>query len=139
MNFIDPPNPYEPGSVDEYLRKCDEFYKKRAALVHPFRQHVLDIVQESGDEPIKITTVANRFARETGHRWKNREEREDLKKQAFRIIGELIKGCLLERYRRKWVRWTPPDNPRRKALLQQVEENLKTLPKPRLMILQSAQ
>ena len=126
------PNPYEPGSVEEYFRQRDEFYKKRAALVHPFKQHILDIVQEAGDQPIKITTVANRFARETGHRWKSREEREDVKKQAFRIVGELIKGFLLERYRRKFVRWTAPDNPRRKTFLQQVEENLKSLPKPQL-------
>jgi hypothetical protein len=126
------PNPYEPGSVDEYFRQRDEFYKRRAAFVHPFTQHVLDIVQESGDDPIRITTVANRFAKETGHSWKSREEREDLKKQAFQIIGELIKGFLMERYQRKWVRWTPPDNPRRKAFEQKVEENLKKLPKPQL-------
>jgi len=126
------PNPFEPGSVDEYFHQLDEFYKKRAALVHPFTQHVLDIVEESGDDPIKITSVANRFARETGHHWKSRDEREDLKKQAFRIVGELIKGFLLQRYGRKCVRWTPPDNPRRKAFEQQVEENLKKLPKPQV-------
>jgi hypothetical protein len=123
---------YEPRKAEEHLQHQDEFYKKRAALVHPFTQHILDIVEESGDDPIKITTVANRFARETGHRWKTRDEREDLKKQAFRIIGELIKGFFLERDRRKWLKWVPPDNPRRKAFVQRVDEGLKSLPKPNI-------
>ena len=132
MIVVEDPNPYVPGSVQEHFRQRDEFDKRRAAFVHPFKQHILDIVQEGGDEPIRITTVANRFAKETGHSWKSREEREDLKKQAFRIVGELLKGFLLERYRRKWLRWTPPDNPRRKAFDQHVEENLKSLPKPQV-------
>ena len=132
MTFVETPNPYEPGSVDEYLRRTDEYYKRRAAFVHPFKQHILDIVQEAGDDPIRITSVANRFAKETGHSWKSRDEREDLKKKAFAIIGELIKGYLLERCGRKCVRWTPPDNPRRQAFLKRVEEGLKTLPKPQV-------
>lgn len=132
MPLIDPPDLSIPGSVAEYDRKWDELNKKRAAFVHPFKKHILDIIQEDDGEPVKITTVANRFARETGHSWKNRAEREDLKKQAFQIIGVLIKEFRLERYQRKWVRWTPPDNPRRKAFDQRVEENLKTLPKPQL-------
>jgi hypothetical protein len=122
---------YDVRKLEERLQQLEEYSKRRAALVHPFKQHILDIVQEAG-EPIKITTVANRFARETGHHWKSRAEREDLKKQAFRIIGELIKGFFLERYRRKWVKWTPPDNPRRQAFLKHVEENLKNLPKPQV-------
>jgi hypothetical protein len=130
--FVEDTKSYDLRKLDERLKQLDELCKKRAAIVHPFKQHILDIVQEAGDEPIKITTVANRFARETGHHWKSRDEREDLKKQAFRIIGELIKGFFLERYRRKWVRWTPPDNPRRQAFLQKVEENLKKLPKPQV-------
>jgi hypothetical protein len=130
--FVEDTRTYELWKLEEHLKQQDEFYKKRAALVHPFRQHVLDIVKESGDKPIRITTVANRFARETGHHWKSRDEREDLKKQAFRIIGELIKGFLLERHRREWVKWTPPDNPRRKAFQQRVEEALKNLPKPQV-------
>jgi len=123
---------YDFRKLEERFQQMEEASKRRAALVHPFRQHVLDIVKEAGDEPIRITAVANRFARETGHHWKSREEREDLKKRAFGIVGELIKGYLLERYRRKWVRWIAPDNPRRKAFLQHVEENCKSLPKPQL-------
>lgn len=132
MSLIDPPNLDVPGSVEEYDRKWDERLKWRASLVHPFKQHILDIVQEADGEPIKITRIANRFARETGHYWKSRREREDLKKEAFRIVGELVKGFYLERYQRTWVRWIEPDNPRRKAFLQHVEENLKSLPKPQL-------
>ena len=132
MIVVEDPQTYELRRWEEHLKQRDEYYERRAAIVHPFRQHILDIVKESGDDPIRITTVANRFARETGHYWKSRAEREDLKKQAFRMIGELIKGFFLERYRRKWVKWTPPDNPRRQAFLKHVEENLKNLPKPQV-------
>jgi hypothetical protein len=132
MIVVEDSKTYELRKREEHLQQRDEFYRKRAALVHPFKQHVLDIVQEAGDEPIKITSVANRFARETGHSWKSRDEREDLKKQAFAIIGELIKGYLLERYGRQCVKWTPPDNSRRRAFLKRVEEGLKTLPKPNI-------
>lgn len=123
--------PFDFKRDDGALNQLDASMRRRAP-VHPFRQHILDIVQEAGAEPIKITTVANRFARETGHSWKGRTEREDLKKRAFQIVGELIKSFRLERYNRKWVRWTPPDNPRRKAFLNNVEDNLKRLPKPQI-------
>lgn len=132
MIVVEDSKTYELRRWEEHLKQQDEFYRKRAALVHPFKQHILDIIKESGDNPSKITTVANRFARETGHSWKSRDEREDLKKKAFAIIGELIKGFLLERCGRKCVRWTPPDNPRRQAFLKRVEEGLKTLPKPQV-------
>ena len=132
MILVEDNKTYEVRRFEEYLRQRDEFYRKRAALVHPARKHILDIVHESGDAPIKITSVANQFARETGHHWKLRKEREALKKQAFGIIGELIKGFFLERYRRKWVRWVPPDNPRRKAFEQRLEEMTRNYPKPDL-------
>ena len=130
MIFVEDNKSYELRRVEEHLRQRDEFYRKRGALVHPARQHVLDIVHESDGDPIRITSVANQFAHDTGHHWKLRNEREELKKQAFRIIGELIKGFYLERFKRKWVRWVPPDNPKRKAFEQRVEEMARNLPKP---------
>ena len=122
---------FDPEKWDEQRRRWDEISRKRAAQVHPANQHVLDIIMEAND-PIKITTVANQFARETGHSWKSRAEREDFKKKAFRIVGELIKGFFLERHRRKWVRWVPPDNARRRAFEQHVDEVVKSLPKPNI-------
>jgi hypothetical protein len=132
MIFSEDAKTYDLRRLDEHMKQQQEFLKRRTVRIHPFKQHILDIVQESGDDPIRITTVANRFAKETGHRWQSRAEREDLKKRAFRVIAELIKGFLLERHRRKWVRWPSPDNPRRKAFLQRIEANLKSLPKPQL-------
>lgn len=123
---------FDPEKWDEQRRRWDEMCRKRAAQVHPDKQHILDIIHEADGKPIKITSVANQFARETGHHWKLRKEREEFKKQAFRIIGGLIKGFLLERYRRKWVRWVPPDNPKRKAFEQRVEEMARNLPKPNI-------
>jgi hypothetical protein len=132
MIFVEDPRTYELRKFEEHLKQRDEYYRKRAALVHPFKQHILDIVQDSGDDPIRITTVANQFASETGHRWKSRDEREDLKKQAFSIVGELIKGFRLERFQRTCVRWLPPDNPRRRAFDRRIEANLRSLPKPNI-------
>ncbi len=132
MIFVEDSKTYQLRKITEFLRQQDECCRKRAARIHPCKQHILDIVQESGDEPIRITSVANRFAKEMGHRWKSRAEREELKKQAFRLIGELLKGFFLERCRRKWVRWIPPDNPRRKAFEQKVEEIIRNLPPPNI-------
>ena len=132
MIFVEDNKTYELRRVEEHLRQRDEYYKKRAAQVHPATQHVLDIVHESDGDPIRITSVANQFARETGHHWKLRKEREELKKQAFSIIGELIKGFRVERYRRRWVRWMPPDNPLRKAFERQTEEMFKVHAKPNI-------
>src|SRR5262245_44777091 len=127
MIFVEDQRSYVLRKLDEFLRQRDEYFRKLGSHVHPARQHVLDVVKEAGDEPIRITTVANQFARETGHSWKSRDEREELKKQAFRIVGELVKGFFIERYRRRWVRRMPPDNPRRLAFLQRVEELVKSL------------
>lgn len=132
MIFVEDNKSYVDRKFEEDLRQRDEYYRKRGALVHPAKQHILDIVHESGDDPIRITSVANQFARDTGHSWKLRKEREELKKQAFRIIGELIKGFHLERFNRKSVRWVPLDNPRRRAFEQRVQEMIKNFPKPNL-------
>ena len=76
MIVVEDHRTYDFRKLEERLQQLEEASKRRAALVHPLKQHILDIVQETGDEPIKITTIANRFAREIGHRWKSREERE---------------------------------------------------------------
>lgn len=132
MIFVEDDRSYQLRKWDEHLRQRDEFYKKLGAWVPPARRHITDIIKESGDDPIRITTVANRYARETGHHWKSRKEREELKLQAFRIVGELIKGYFIERYRRNWVRWMPPDNPKRKAFERRVDEMVRSLPKPNI-------
>jgi hypothetical protein len=132
MIFVEDNKTYELRQIEEYYRQLDAFYKKRAATVDPERQHILDLVRESGDTPIRITTVANQFARESGHHWKSRAEREKLKKQALRNIGRLIQACYLERYKRNWVRWVPPDNAKRKALVQHVDVICSNLPRPNI-------
>jgi hypothetical protein len=132
MIIVEDNKTYELRRVEEHLRQRDEYYRKRAAQVDPERQHILDIVHESDGDPIRITSVANQFARKTGHSWKPRAETVKLKKQALRIVGELINGFYLERFNRKWVRWVPPDNPRRKAFEQRVDEMTRSFSKPNL-------
>lgn len=132
MILVEDNQTFELRKFEEHLRQRDEFYRRRAAQIHPARQHILDIVKESRDIPIRITSVANQFAREIGHRWKSRSEREEFKKQAFRIVGELIKGFFLERHNRNSVRWIPSDNPKRKAFLDRIEAITKNLPKPNI-------
>ena len=116
---------------EEHRRQHEELARKRAAQVHPQKQHVLDLIKEA-DEPIKIVRVANQFAEESGHRWDSRATKADLRLLAFRIIAGCVKDFLIARHRRRWVVYLGPDNPRRRAWLQRIEETIKSFPKPNI-------
>ena len=91
----------------------------------------MDIIREAGG-PIKIVDVANQFSREAAHYWDNRKTRAELRLRAFSIVAGCIKGFLIERRKRKFVVYLGPDNPRRQAWLQKIEETVKNFPKPNI-------
>lgn len=99
-------------------------------ILHPQQQLIRDLVEEHCDDPVRITTIVNRFAKIL--RYENRRERDQKRIQGFQQIGQLIKACLLERHGTHKVRWVPMDNPRRRALEQQWEDDVRRLPSPRL-------
>ena len=123
MIFVEDNKSYELRMVEEWRRQQDEDCRKCARQFPPLTQLILDIIKSNGDDPIKIVHVVNQFVREAGHDCKSRAERVELKLKAFRTISNLLHGFFIERYRRKWVLWMPPDNPKRKALELKVEEN----------------
>ena len=131
MIFVEDDKSYQVRQFEEYLRQRDEFYRRRAALVHPEKQHVLDIIREAGG-PIKIVEVANRFSRESGHHWDSRATKADLRLRAFRMVGMCMKEFLIARHERKWVVYLGSDNPRRRAWLQKIDETMRTFPKPNI-------
>ena len=53
-----------------------------------------------------------------------------LRLMAFQWVGMCVKQFLIARHRRKWVVYVGPDNPRRKAWLQSIEDTIKNFPKP---------
>jgi len=99
-------------------------------ILHPQQQLIRDLVEDHGDDPVRITTIVNRFAKI--QRYDNRRERDEKRLQGFQQVGQLIKGCLLERHGTHKVRWVPMDNPRRRQLEQRWDELARSLPPPRL-------
>jgi hypothetical protein len=99
-------------------------------ILHPQQQLIRDLVEEHGDDPVRITTIVNRFAKIL--RYTNRRERDQRRLQGFQAIGQLVKGCLLERHGSHKVRWVPMDNPGRRALEQLWNDALRSLPAPNL-------
>jgi hypothetical protein len=131
MIIVEDNKTYELRQVEEHLRQRDEYYKKRAAQVHPEKQHVLDLIKDA-DGPIKIVDVANQFSRESGHHWDSRATKYELRLRAFHIVAGCMKEFLIARHKRKWVVYLGPDNPRRRAWLQKIEETVKNFPKPQI-------
>jgi hypothetical protein len=122
---------YEVRRIEEFLRQEEEVAKKRAAQVHPEKQHVLDIIQGAG-EPILIVDVANQFSHEAGHHWDSRATKADLRLRAFRMVAMCVKEFLIARHRRRWVVYLGPTNPRRQAFLEEIENTVKNFSKPRI-------
>ena len=131
MILVEDNTSYQVRQFEEYPRQQTEVAKKRAAQIHPEKQHILDIIREA-DGPIKIVEVANRFSHEAGHHWDCRATKAELRLRAFRIIAGCIKGLLIERHKRKFVVYLGPDNPRRQAWLQGIEETMRNFPKPNI-------
>lgn len=123
--------PFRIEEWDEHRRQQEELIRKRAALVHPVKRHILDIIEGAGG-PIKIVEVANKFAKEAGHHWDNRATKAALRLMAFQWIGMCVKEFLIARHKRKWVVFLGPDNPQRKAWLQRIEDTIKNFPKPNI-------
>jgi hypothetical protein len=131
MIFVEDTRTYELRKLEEHLKQQDEYYRKRAAQVHPEKTHILDLIREA-DGPIKIVQVANQFSREAGHRWDSRSTKAELRLRAFRIVAQCVKEFLIARHKRKWVVYLGPTNPRRQAWLQRIEETVKAFPKPQI-------
>ena len=131
MIFVEDNKTYELRRIEEHLRQREEYYRKRAAQVHPETQHVLDIIKEA-DGPIKIVDVANQFSREVAHYWDNRKTRAELRLRAFSIVAGCLKDFQIERHKRKCVVYLGPDNPRRRAWLQGIEQTMRNFPKPNI-------
>lgn len=134
MIFVEDNKSYQVRQVEEQLRLQDEYYKKRAAQVHPQKQHILDIIWEA-DGPITIVNVANQFSREAAHHWDNRRTRAELRLRAFSTISGCMKEFLIARHMRKFVLYLGPDNPRRQAWLRQIDETIRDFPKPNIWCL----
>ena len=131
MILVEDNRSYEVRRFEEHLRQQDEAAKKRAAQVHPEKQHILDIVQEAGG-PILIVDVANQFSREVAHYWDSRTVKAELRLRAFHIVAMCVKAFLIARYKRKWVVYLGPTNPQRQAFLQKIEDTIRKFPKPRI-------
>jgi hypothetical protein len=74
---------------------------------------VFEAVREDG-EPVAITTVVNRVARQGGFRRRSDYDRKRV--ELFRLIGRLIHTGRLDRVARKYVA-IPQNDARRQALL----------------------
>jgi len=98
--------------------------------LHPQQQLIRDLLEEHGDDPVRITSIVNRFAKILGYT--HRKERDQKRLLGFSATAQLIKGCLLERHGSHKVRWVPMDNPRRRALEQRWEDAARRLPAPNL-------
>lgn len=131
MIVVEDNKSYQVRRYEEYLSQQAEVAKKRAAQVAPEKQHVLDIIQ-AADGPIKIVEVANQFSREVSHQWDCRKTKAELRLRAFRLVAMCVKEFLIARHKRKWVVYLGPDNPRRRAWLQQIDETIKSFPKPNI-------
>jgi hypothetical protein len=99
-------------------------------MLHPQQQLIRDLVEEHGDDPVRITSIVNRFAKVLGYT--NRCERDQRRIQGFQSVGQLIKGCLLEWHGSHKIRWVPLDNPGRKMLEKRWEDSVQRLPAPNL-------
>ncbi len=115
--------------IEERLRQDEEARKRRMGRLHPIQDDLLYFVKEHGDEEVRNTTLAHRYARMRGYR--NRHERDELIKEAWRHLTTLLrKGYLEWGNRRNHVRLAPPE--KRQAFLAKIERNLASLPKPHL-------
>lgn len=131
MIFVEDNKSYQVRQVEERLRQREEYYRKRAAHVAPEKTHILDIIREA-DGPIKIVEVANQFSRESGHHWDCRKTKAELRLRAFRIVAMCVKEFLIARHKRTSVVYLGPENPRRRAWLQGIEETIRNFPKPNI-------
>ena len=98
--------------------------------LHPQQQLIRDLVADYGDDPVRVTTIVNEFAKVLGYT--DRKERDQRRLLGFAAVGQLVKACLLERHGSHKVRWVPLDNRRRKNLERRWEESLNRLPHPNL-------
>ncbi|MGA2248450.1 MAG: hypothetical protein ABSH48_26065 [Verrucomicrobiota bacterium] len=87
---------------------------------------VFEILKANGDEPVRITTVANESLK--WGKFTNRGERVGHKKMMFRVVGRLIRCCRLDRLHRKFVT-IPSSDTRRQAFLAEAAKPL-NLPPP---------
>ncbi len=127
MIFVESQRCWEIRMVEERLRQDEAARKRRMGQLPRIEDDLLFFVKEHHEE-VRNTSLAHRYARMRGYR--NRRERDELIKEAFRHLTPLIRMGYLEWGRRNHVRLAPPE--KHQAYLAHIDQMIAQHPKPNL-------
>jgi hypothetical protein len=115
--------------MEQRLLAEEEARRRIIGILHPIETELMNIVENHEDGPIRDVALGRAFARIPGYR--NRQERDDWVKKAWRHMTALIRmGKLQWSSKRKHVEVAPPE--KHQAWLAKIQKMFSTYPKPRL-------